>query len=449
MVRFRIPGRVAPLAALLGCALTGMAQERLAIVNARLEVGDGKVIEKGSVLIEGGKIREVGAAVSIPEGTKTIDGAGMIVYPGFIDAYSTRGLKVPAAAEAKTPPATREHAPATMWRENRRGIRSEVQAAKCLDLGSQLSDWHSQGFTAALLAPGSGLLRGTCAIAILKAGEAASTVLVSEAAHEMSFRGTGGGGPGGGGGGGAGGYPGSLMGNLALFRQTLHDARQYGLEKASANGSAPPAAAEYDNLQSALAGTVFALFSADTDREIARLLTYSREFGLKPMLFGGREAYKRAAQLKAAGVSVILSLDLGVEPPLTASGPDDTTPKAVREERRAAWMERTQNAATLAASGIRIAFASEGDTLGSFLKNMRRQIALGLPRSAALAAVTSGAAEALGLSARLGSIEPGKDANLTIFSGDFADEKSEVKLVVVGGTLVEIGKPKNPQGGTR
>jgi len=101
----------------------------LAIVGAHIETGDGKVIASGTILIHDGKITAVGESVSVPNDIETIDGKGLYVYPGFIDAYSTQGLKLPDPPSGGTAPDSRNSPPRcgtqtrgafapTSWRRN-------------------------------------------------------------------------------------------------------------------------------------------------------------------------------------------------------------------------------------------------------------------------------------------------------------------------------------------
>ncbi len=101
-----------------------------AFVNARIEVGDGRVIENGTLVVRGDRIVLVGAGLAAPTGAKVIDGKGLTIYPGFIDAYSTEGLKLPAPTPNVGPePDTNTTAPATMWSGNPNGIRADASPA--------------------------------------------------------------------------------------------------------------------------------------------------------------------------------------------------------------------------------------------------------------------------------------------------------------------------------
>jgi imidazolonepropionase-like amidohydrolase len=408
---------------LIGLSSTGaFAQTKdLAIVGAHIETGDGKVIERGTILIHAGKITGVGENVPVLEGTDTIDGKGLFVYPGFIDAYCTEGLKLPEIPSSGTPPDTRNTAPATMWHTNHRGIRSDVVAAKCLDLADRLKENYGMGITTALVTAGSGSVRG---IATVVDYIGKGNILLPEAAGELALRG--------GGGGGGGGYPGTLFGVTALTRQVLIDAQSYAADPN------PKKDAGLENLKPLITGQIPALIVADSAREIVRATRLADEFGFKTILYGGRDAFREIGVLKERHIPVILSVDVAEAPSKKVETGEDATPQEVLNERYDAWLEHSLNPKKLNDAGIPIAF-SLGSGFAEYLKGIRTMIGEGLPRDVALKAMTSGAASILGVSDKVGTIGVGKLANLVIMSGDFADAKSTIKSVVVEGARIDLG----------
>ncbi|MDR3689804.1 MAG: amidohydrolase family protein [Fimbriimonas sp.] len=406
-------------------APVAMSQTKDIVINgASIETGDGAVISTGSILIHDGKILSVGPTVDAPAGAEVVDGKGWFIYPGFIDAYCTEGLKLPSAPVSGTPPDSRNTAPASMWHANRRGIRSDVVAADCLDLKSRVTDSYAMGVTTALLASDSGSIRGTASVVdYLGKG----SVLSRMAVESIALKG------GGFGGGGGGGYPGTLFGVTALTRQILADAQTYSATEKPAKD------ASLENLRSLVKGEIPALFIADTAREIVRAQRIADEFDLKWIVQGGREAYRELDLLKKAHTPVILSLDVPDAPTKKAETGPDATPEAVLLDRYETWKEHSKNAQVLDEAGIPLAFGL-GSSFGEYLDGVRKIIAAGLPRSAALKAMTSGAAAILGVSDRIGVIQPGHLANLVIMSGDFAADKSTILSVFVEGKRFDMKK---------
>lgn len=425
---------------------THLQSRDLAIAGARIEIGDGKVLFSGTVVIHEGKIAAVGENVTPPSGAEVIDGRGLVVYPGFIDAYTTNGLSLPSAPIAERAPESRTTAQPSMWHGNRKGIRSDILCYKAVDLRTTGRDANRVGVTTALLSPGSGPVCGISTVVDYtpppsaqgsKPAPNTGSVILPEAAAELSFRnGAGGGGFGGGGGG----YPGTLFGVFGILRQTLSDAQYYAAQPAPAKKD--PA---LENLGPLVGGKMPALFEADTAREIVRASHVADEFSLHMILLGGREAYRDLDLLKAKGFPVIASLDLGYEPSLKPDSSipaSDGAPQAVLQERHDLWVEHSRNIKALFDAGIPTALSSLGLSGGvaDFLKGLRQVIATGVPEAVVLKSVTSQSAAILGIADKVGTIEPGKLANLVVFSGDFADPKSQVTSVIVEGARVDMKK---------
>lgn len=407
---------------LCGGVLAGASAQSvpIAITNAHIETGDGRIFSQGTVVLQSGKIVAVGDNVAVPAGATIVDAKGLYVYPGFIDGYTSRGLKLPAAPAAGTPPDARTTAPATMWHANRRGIRPDVAASQCLDLESEMADYLAQGVTTAHLAPGAGLLRGaTTVVDYVEKGK----VLKPTFGQEFSFRNNT-----------SGGYPGTLFAVVATVRQALADAKTYTL---TPNAKPDPT---WEPLRSTLAGQTPAIFATDTARDIARVLRVCDEFGLRPILAGGKEAYRTIPAIQARKAAVIVSLDLETEPTTKAEDKPNSPPQAVIDERHDLWAERRQNTSKLLNAGVPFMFGTLGATKTEFLANVRKLIAAGLPKEAALAALTKNAATLLGVADQVGTIAEGKFANLVLTTGDFADDKTEIRTVFVEGIRTDLKK---------
>jgi hypothetical protein len=437
------------LSALLVASPAPRIAPEIAIVAARIEIGDGRVIDNGTILIRGDRIAAIGAGLAVPRGATVIDGKGLTVYPGFIDAYSTSGLKLPEALPSgKDQPDTLNTAPATMWHENRKNIRADVQAAKCLDLKGPFTGRYKEGITSVLLSGGNGSLAGTAALVDLTAEP---KVVNEQAAGEIVLRS---------GGGFRGGehvhdhggedmaaqdlagaqrpqgaqqptgyqYPGTLFGVYGLMRQTLADAQYYAAQ------TSPKADPTYEGLKPLVTGRIPGLFTLANARDISRAANVSKEFGFRMIVNGASDGYRMIDLLKSRQAPVILSTELMDEPTRKMSDDRDATPQRVLDARWELWKERQGNAKMLNDAGITLAFRDPS------LENVRKMIAAGPPRDAALRALTINPATIYGVSDRLGTVEAGKLANLVIMTGDFADAKSTVKTVLVEGNPFETEK---------
>jgi hypothetical protein len=234
---------------------------------------------------------------------------------------------------------------------------------------------------------------------------------------------------------GGGQFPSSLMGVFAALRQSLLDAQHYALEKAAyARNPRASRRPEYDPSLEALlpvvAGTMPVVFRANSQREIERALDLAAEFKLKAYIGGGSEAYLVAARLKAENVPVLLSINFPRK--AAATGPaTDAEPEPMRVLRERVQAPKTP--AQLKAAGVRFAVQAGGNYT-DFVANLRRMVAGGLSADDAIRAATITSAELLGAADRLGSIEAGKIADLTVVRGtDIFAADSRVTEVWVDG----------------
>lgn len=413
-----------------------------AIEGARIEPVSGPTIAKGTVVIREGLILAVGANVATPPDARVIDGTGLTVYPGFIDSYGSLGIPAQQGGGQGAQAAGRRSAANSRYAT---GLQSEVRASAELEpAANAFNAARSAGITAALTAIPAGVFRGSSALIALGDGRPAELVIRDDVAQHMGFS-RGGGGFGGGGGG----YPGSLLGVMAQMRQQLLDAAHWRDLNAAAQrnprGTARPAHdPSLEALQPVIAGTRPVVIQANTAREIDRALMLAREFNLRPIIAGGREAGQRAEQLRAANATVLLDIDFPRRTAPTGAArttpPADTIPESMAVLRSRVEMPR--NAGLLAGAGVRFGFVS-GNDYTDFAANVRRAVAAGLSREQAIRALTIDPATIFGVADRLGSIEPGKVANLTIVRGDILDDGARVTGLFIDGRHHEIAAPRN------
>jgi imidazolonepropionase-like amidohydrolase len=391
------------------------------------------VIERGTIVVRNGLIVALGANQAVPADARVIDGAGLSVYPGFIDAHGTLGIPTPPAGGG-TAAAARPSAPNSSYPV---GLQPEMNVLDQLRADeSGFASAHAAGITAALTAQGAGVFRGQSAVISLGGDEVAAMVVKAPIAQHIGFSV-------GGGGGARGGYPGSLMGVFAALRQELLDAQAYRAEQAAYTSSnargirRPDRDPSLEALQPVLARQMPVVFFANSQREIERALDLAQEFKLRAMIAGGTEAWKVADRLKRDNVPVLLSVNFPRR--TTAPAPEaDPDPIRVLRER----VEAPKGPGLLAQAGVRFAFQSGATSaLGEFLPNVRRAVDNGLSPDAALRALTLGSAEILGVADRLGSLEAGKIANLTITRGDVFSHDARVTQVFVDGRAFAIPEP--------
>lgn len=404
-----------------------------AIVGARVEVGDGRVLERATLVVRSGTIVALGPDAPVPPGALVLDGKGLTLTPGLIDGWTDKGTAPPPASpDGDQAPSKAEYASALMREANRKGVRPELQARAILTLDAIADGYRKAGFTTAMVVPPGGYLAGVGALVSLSGRPGREAVVVPQTAMSLRFDGDGG----------PGDYPGSLLGRIAQVRQALEDAR--GLRAARAAYAAggterPPSDPALEALAPVLDGVLPVAVEADTAAQIDRALLVAGDYGLRPILVGGLQAYRRLDRLK--DVPLILGLNFGEEPkkdePPT---PDDAPPDPPETvvERTRLYNEAARNAVVLSRAGRSFALSAHGcKDVGEFMARLRAAVRNGLPREVALRALTLDAARLLGVSRTMGTLEVGKAANVAAFTGDFLDEKTTVKMLYVDGYRID------------
>ncbi|MEW6207886.1 MAG: amidohydrolase family protein [Acidobacteriota bacterium] len=420
-----------------------------AIRDAQIVVSPGKTIPKGTIVIRDGLIVDVGDAARIPADARIIDGKGLTVYPGLIDAYTNLGLAQPQQQEQQgqrgrgqgqaaqlSPEAQRSLAAAAL------GDPSNSVADDIRPGGTAIEDARAAGVTSALTSPRQGIFLGRSALVNLSGEDAARMVVRAPVALTIQFSTTSGF---------LGGFPNSLMGTVSYIRQSFYDAIRYRdemdrYEKVKRGVPRPEHNKKLAALLPALRGELPVLFNANSEGDIRRALNIADEFRLKPMITGALYGYRVADLLKQKNVPVILSVNFPRRP--ADMSDDDEEPLRVLRQRA----EIPKGAARLAQSGVRFAFTAGGASPRDFMANIRRAIENGLSKEDALRALTVNAAEILGASEQLGTVETGKIANLVLTSGDLFARETSIKHVFVDGHHFEIKRPETPdpaRGGPR
>src|SRR5947209_11223795 len=234
-------------------------------------------------------------------------------------------------------------------------------------------------------------------------------------------------------------YPGSLLGVFSAVRQMLLDAQRYRdshvtYEQNPRGIRRPTQDRSLAALVPLITRDMPVVMQANTEREIRRALDLAQEFNLKVIIAGGEESWKVTDRLREMNVPVLLSLNF---PRRTTAQVAEADPEPLRVLRER--VEAPKAAGRLAAAHVRFAFQSGSMTyMRDFLGNAIRAVENGLSRDEALRAMTINAAEILGVSNQLGSLEVGKIANLTVTRGNILDRNARITNVFIDGRPVEL-----------
>ena len=492
-----ISARAVAVVWLLTAALVSAADRRpgfqpsvYALENVTAVIGAEKTVKRATIVMRNGVITAVGpqTEVTVPLDAERIDAKGLYAYAGFIDGYSTDGVDSNAIrsrtgtgqaidygsfALGATPP------------DNRSGLTPEFLVSDALAIDDETATKRRDiGFTAALVAPGGGVATGQSALVSLNGRPRREIIVESPVALHFALRSTG-----------SRGYPSTLMGFVSHLRQSMIDARhnenlwehyrEYG-------GQRPPVDPTLSALRAAQKGEIRVFWEANTRDEIHRALDLADEFGVTPVIVGGREAWRVADRLAAARVPVVLRIDFPEEPKTAGGGRrrglSSMTPDRLREmlkrpglsdrfrqrieqrlkeleqpqpaktkeederklpesprliaDAKRRWSERIRGVSVLADKGVTFCFGSLGHSRpGDFHKHLRQCIEQGLSTEVAQAALTERAAEILDVPNRMGRLSKGYAAHVAVFDDLFHAEDAKLRYAFVDADMFELNEP--------
>lgn len=415
--------------------------------NGRIILAPGQVLEKAHLLVRNGQIAAVGADVQTPVDAEIIEADGLSIYAGFIDAGASIFLHdaKPHPVEGRAVEVSK-YALAGMRQDDRNGLTPEFNASEHLAIRHEDQErYRQQGFVAVHVLPTGRIASGRGTVVNLAALPLRESLLIAEsfATLQLSERG-------------GGDYPSTNMGVHAHLRQAFLDAQRHlTLKQLFAENvphlARPAADPALDAMAAMRSSTIKTLFVATTRDDHDRALNFAAEHQLRPVIWGGHEAYRVIDRLKKAEVDVIAHVDFGDEPkvdkPKAADDPyvDLPEPQRVCEHKRSEWKERVAGLAALKQAGIRFALSSrDGKSPADLFKGLRQAIANGLDRDAALAAVTTQPAAILGLERELGTIAVGRPAYFVVMTGHFDHDQTKVRYVVINGQRYEYHKDAKP-----
>lgn len=379
------------------------------IFGGRTLTGLGDEFAAGAVHVRDGRVAWVGEAADAPAGVPRVNAEGCWLLPGFVDAHSHIGAHEDGIGQAGADAAE-------LSRPNTAGVRV-LDAINVEDVAFR--DALGGGVTTVVVKPGSGNPIGGRTVAIKTAGSqlvdervVRADVSVKSALGENPKRT----------------YesrtqsPMTRLGTAQVIRQALLDAQDYARRRAASEAAGETLRVDLDleALAAALAGELHWDQHAHRHDDIATALRLAEEFGLRLVINHGTEAHKLAGVLAERGVPVIFG------PILTTRGKVETAEASVG------------NLATLAEAGVRVALSTDHPVVPQQYLVLQAALAVreGLPWRVAIESITSAPAEIARLDHRVGAIEPGRDADLVVWSGDPLEVGSSVRAVFVDGARV-------------
>ena len=378
-----------------------------AFTNATIVVDPQTTIQNATLLVKAGKIEQVGAGIKVPAGYAEIDLKGKYIYPSLIDIYTSYGLPAIESGRGGNPFGGPEQIePKTKGAYNANdAIRSHYQASVEFNVNTKAAeDFRNAGFGSVLTFKADGIARGTSAFVTLNDGRDNKALLKSQAAAHYSFnRGTS-----------TQNYPRSMMGYIALLRQTYMDAEWF----ASQN----PRPFSDQSLEAWIQTQKLPqIFEANEWHNVLRADKVGDEFGVRYIIKGGGDEYKRIEDIKSANVPIIVPVNF--PEPFDVEDPLDAFSVSLADMKH--WELAPSNLARVEKGGIQFAITTNGlKSPNDFLANIRKAIAAGLSEAGALQALTTTPAKLLQVDNQVGALKKGMFANFIITSGKIFDEKT-------------------------
>lgn len=438
------------------------------IKNATIVQKPGQMIEMGTMIIKDGVIQNVGKDLQPPADAIIIDADSMFVYPGFIDAFNTNGVKKEEennqrgrggrgggnnnqVPDPDNPP------------DELAGILPERSLSDVFEKGEKsISSWREAGFTASLSAPEGGMLPGQASILLHSEAAADAAIIKDNIAMVGTFENA------------QRMYPATVIGVMSKYKSMMRQAG-YALKHENAYNTNPVGMSRpaYDEGIRALYPVVEKkmplIMEAEKIKDISRAFALESELDFTMYLANVKQGDFFLDEIKKAGIPVILSLDVPQsEDKKDAKSKDgkkgdkmkedkdkeekedkkeeeekDPEKEALKAKKEEAIKSYQSQAAMFQKGGVSITFSGKDAKTKDVKKNLKSMMDQGLSEEDALAALTVNAAELLGVSNIMGTLENGKMANLFISTGPYFEEDSNIKYVFVEGQQFEYeAKPK-------
>lgn len=393
----------------------GVADHReglYAFTNATIYKSWNEKLENATLVIRNGRVEAIGQGIAIPAGAVLIDAKGKTIYPSFTELVSDYGM--PKERPGQNADAgswfnrrsvhTAENRGAYSWND---ALKPEYDAGSVFKTDNKTADdFRKAGFGTVLTHKRDGISRGSSALVTLSDDREHEVIVKERVGHHLSFQK----------GSADVSYPSSLMGAIALLRQTYYDGQWY--PQVGRN--------EEVNLSLEAWNKVLGLkqfFEVGDKLELLRAAKLGKEFGVTYTIVGNGDEYQRLNEVKATGSPLVVPVNF--PDAYDVEDPYDALSVSLAQMKH--WELAPTNPGRLEKAGINFAMTSEGvQRKSDFLGKIRDAISNGLSKEQALKALTYTPAELCGSLEVIGTLEKGKLANFLITNGDIFGEKTKI-----------------------
>lgn len=381
-----------------------------AFTNANIVKDATTILTNATFVIKDGKIIAIGSNLKVPAGAVEVNCTGKFIYPSFIDIYADYGTPSITQrtgggfGQGQQPQLTTAAKGPFGWNQ---AIKSDAEAYKVFAVDdAKAKPLREAGFGTVLSHVRDGIARGTGAVVTL-ANEKENLVILKERAstHYSFSKGSS-----------TQSYPTSMMGSIALLRQTFLDARWYKTKPAGEGFNLSLKA--WNDIQD-----LPQIFETSDKWNVLRADRIGDEFGVQYIIKAGGNEYQRIKEMKETRATFILPVNY----PQAQDVEDPTDARFVSLSDLKHWEMAPTNAGAFEKAGIPFCLTtSDLRDIKTFFTNIRSAFNYGLTESSALNALTKTPATTLGIYDQVGSLDPGKWANFLITSGSVFNEKTMI-----------------------
>lgn len=388
--------------------------------NVTVVRADGRTMENVTLVVRGELIEAMGTDVTVPADAEVLAGDSLMVYPGFIDGDGD--------ADFEFPDPEIDRSEVEIWNAPR-ALKGFMPARRLVThltaTGEDVARPRAEGIVAAAVHPTGAMMAGRGALLLYRKDAATPAELVIEPELGPRFELQGGQGV----------YPGTLFGVMAFIRQAFADAQHRGRQLAAhRNGPRGMTAPAYDPDYAVLRDVLDGLpvyFAADQAADILRVVGLADEYGFRPVIVGGGEAWMVAGELQERDIPVLVSVDF--PEPRRWDPEADTTAEpldAAAEREKRDLEDRYANAGRLAEAGV--TFALTSGARGEMLEGVRKAVEYGLSEEDALTALTRTPAELFDVQ-WIPRLDEGLPATFVVASGPIFAEDTRVTYTFIEG----------------
>ena len=372
-----------------------------AFTNARIYVTPTQVIEKGTLLIQNGKVIAAGTTVEIPKNCTTINLDGKSIYPSFIDLYTSFGVEKPKRNMERNPMYDTKRT-GYYWNES---IRSEVNAFENFAYDqAKAEELLKAGFGVVGTHVQDGIARGSGTLIALNNFDASKQLLSDRVSNHFGFTKSATTNQA---------YPSSLMGMMALLRQMYFDLDWYKKGNSATKDLSLEALTNNEKLVQ--------IFATEDKLNSLRAAKIAKEFGLNYVLKGSGNEFERLDEIKKTNSRFIIPINFPVA--YDVSDPNQADQMELKDLRF--WNQAPTNLKVLSDNGIIFALTTDKlKKMEDFRTNLLKAIKYGFDKTKALEALTTIPAAILGKSDQMGTLKIGSLANFVVTSGEIFDEKT-------------------------